>query len=91
MIDHYHAWRRANEDAAAADTMRADPEMREFADEEGAAAAARAEQEREVLERLLLPRDPDDHRDVILEIMQLNGLRDPVVQPGQRLALPVVE
>ena len=32
-----------------------------------------------------------DPRDVILEIMQLNGLRDPVVQPGQRLALPVVE
>jgi hypothetical protein len=32
-----------------------------------------------------------DPRDVILEIMRLNGLRDAVVQPGQRLALPVVE
>ena len=32
-----------------------------------------------------------DPREVIHEIMQLNGLRDPVVQPGQRLALPVVE
>jgi hypothetical protein len=32
-----------------------------------------------------------DPREVIHEIMQLNGLRNPVVQPGQRLALPVVE
>jgi hypothetical protein len=32
-----------------------------------------------------------DPRDVIHEIMRLNGLRDAVVQPGQRLALPVVE
>lgn len=33
----------------------------------------------------------EDPRDVILEIMRLNGLADAVVQPGQRLALPVVE
>lgn len=32
-----------------------------------------------------------DPREVILEIMRLNGLRDAVVQPGQRLALPVVD
>ncbi|GGI48757.1 hypothetical protein BCL57_003455 [Agromyces flavus] len=32
-----------------------------------------------------------DPREVIHEIMRLNGLRDAVVQPGQRLALPVVE
>ncbi|MGR0220500.1 LysM peptidoglycan-binding domain-containing protein [Agromyces sp. ZXT2-6] len=33
----------------------------------------------------------EDPRDVILEIMRLNGLADAVVQPGQRLALPVVD
>ncbi|MBM7504487.1 LysM peptidoglycan-binding domain-containing protein [Agromyces aurantiacus] len=32
-----------------------------------------------------------DPREVIHDIMRLNGLRDAVVQPGQRLALPVVE
>ena len=32
-----------------------------------------------------------DPREVIHEIMRVNGLRDAVVQPGQRLALPVVE
>ena len=32
-----------------------------------------------------------DPREVIHEIMRLNGLRDAVVQPGQRLALPVVD
>ncbi|AWB95222.1 hypothetical protein DCE93_05750 [Agromyces badenianii] len=35
--------------------------------------------------------DPNaDARDVIDEIMRLNGLDDAVVEPGQRLALPVV-
>ncbi|MGR2753845.1 LysM peptidoglycan-binding domain-containing protein [Agromyces arachidis] len=32
-----------------------------------------------------------DPRDVIHEIMQLNGLRDAVVQPGQELVLPAVD
>lgn len=32
----------------------------------------------------------DDPRVVIDEIIRLNGLRDALVQPGQRLALPVV-
>ncbi|GAA1512885.1 hypothetical protein BJ978_002267 [Agromyces terreus] len=31
-----------------------------------------------------------DPREVISEIMRLNGLRDSTVQPGQRLALPAV-
>ncbi|PWC03299.1 LysM peptidoglycan-binding domain-containing protein [Agromyces badenianii] len=35
--------------------------------------------------------DPNaDAREVIDEIMRLNGLDDAVVEPGQRLALPVV-
>lgn len=41
-----------------------------------------------IAERIAPSEDP---RDVILEIMRLNGLADAVVQPGQRLALPVVE
>lgn len=41
-----------------------------------------------IAERIAPSEDP---RDVILEIMRLNGLGDAVVQPGQRLALPVVE
>lgn len=41
-----------------------------------------------IAERIAPSEDP---RDVILEIMRLNGLADAVVQPGQRLALPVVD
>ncbi|WP_248599566.1 LysM peptidoglycan-binding domain-containing protein [Agromyces sp. C10] len=33
----------------------------------------------------------EDPREVILEIMRLNGLATAVVQPGQELALPVVD
>ncbi len=32
-----------------------------------------------------------DPREVIYEIMRLNGLRDAVVQPGQELVLPAVD
>jgi hypothetical protein len=33
----------------------------------------------------------EDPREVILEIMRLNGMSDAVVQPGQQLALPVLD
>ncbi|UOE44769.1 LysM peptidoglycan-binding domain-containing protein [Agromyces larvae] len=33
----------------------------------------------------------EDPRDVIGEILRINGLRDGAIQPGQQLALPVVE
>ena len=87
VVDHFHAWRRATEDAAAAETMRADPEMRDFAEEEAAAAAARADHERAVLERLLLPRDPDDDRDVILEIRAGTGGDESALFAGDLLRM----
>jgi peptide chain release factor 1 len=53
--------------------MRADPEMRDFADEEIAAATARLPALELGLQTLLLPRDPDDERSVILEIRAGTG------------------
>jgi peptide chain release factor 1 len=53
--------------------MRADPEMREFADEEIATATARLPGLELGLQTLLLPRDPDDERSVILEIRAGTG------------------
>ena len=53
------------EDAAA---MLSDPELRELAQEELTAAKADMERLTEELKRLLLPKDPNDEKNVILEI-----------------------
>ncbi len=56
---------RRREDAEA---LLRDPELKELAQEELSAARAEAERLREKLKLLLLPRDPNDSRNVILEI-----------------------
>ncbi|SFQ13646.1 peptide chain release factor 1 [Oscillibacter sp. PC13] len=64
----YRAYVRTEEDRAAAEELLHDPEFRDLAQEELAAAKERQEQLREELKRLLLPRDPNDSRNVIMEI-----------------------
>ena len=87
LVDHYHAWRRASSDREAAEAMRSDPEMREFADEEVRAATLRADQELRTLERLMLPKDPDDDRDVILEIRAGTGGDESALFAGDLLRM----
>ncbi len=55
-------------DLAAAHDMLADPEMADMAQEEIAGATAELAELEEELQRLLLPKDPDDARDAYLEI-----------------------
>ena len=73
LIVQFNAFRQAENDIAEAEAMRADPEMRDFADEEIAAATARLPALELGLQALLLPRDPDDERSVILEIRAGTG------------------
>ena len=67
LIVQFNAFRQAENDIAEAEAMRADPEMRDFADEEIASATARLPGLELGLQTLLLPRDPDDDRSVVLE------------------------
>jgi peptide chain release factor 1 len=60
-------------DLASAVEMRVDPEMTGMADEEAQSARAEIGQLEEELERLLLPRDPDDARAAFLEIRAGTG------------------
>ena len=53
--------------------MTGDPEMKAFADDEASAARARIEALEADLQRLLLPVDPDDERNVFLEIRAGTG------------------
>jgi peptide chain release factor 1 len=73
VVERFVAWRSARSDRDAAEQLRADPEMRLFADEEIAAADARLAREAATIERLLVPRDPDDERNVFLEIRAGTG------------------
>jgi len=60
-------------DLADAESMLADPEMRAFAEEELAAGRERLVALDVDLQRQLLPRDPNDERNVILEIRAGTG------------------
>ncbi|XUP37765.1 peptide chain release factor 1 (plasmid) [Xanthomonas axonopodis pv. vasculorum] len=64
---------RAKADLATAEALRNDPEMRELAEEEIAAAQARLEQLDAQLASLLVPRDPRDDGNLFLEVRAGTG------------------
>jgi peptide chain release factor 1 len=66
-------YRRAEGDLAAAHEMAADPAVREFAEEEAAGAKSRMEALEAQLQKALLPKDPNDERNVFLEIRAGTG------------------
>lgn len=68
VVEAYRAYVRCGDELEQARTLLSDPELREIALEEfDATKARRAELEQE-MKLLLLPRDPNDARNVILEI-----------------------
>src|SRR5256714_1191364 len=69
----YHEWEQSGRDLAAAREMLADPQMKSFADDESKVAKARMEALEEQLQRALLPSDPNDERNVFLEIRAGTG------------------
>ena len=68
VVSAYRAYVRASRTAEDAAAMLPDPELRELAQEELAAAKVDMERLEDELKRLLLPKDPNDDKNVILEI-----------------------
>ena len=68
IVEAYRAYARAGADMAAATEMLSDPELRELGQEELSAAKAERERLEGELKRLLLPKDPNDEKNVVLEI-----------------------
>lgn len=66
-------YRQAEADIAAAQDMASDPEMREFADDEIKAGKLRIEALEVDLQKALLPKDPNDDKNIILEIRAGTG------------------
>jgi peptide chain release factor 1 len=69
----FKEYRLAEADIAAAQEMASDPEMREFADDEIKAAKQRIESLEVDLQKALLPKDPNDDKNIILEIRAGTG------------------
>ena len=68
VVEAYRAYLAAEDRRREAEALLHDPEMKEMAQEELAEAKAELEALREKLTILLLPRDPNDERSVVLEI-----------------------
>ncbi len=73
VVEHYLAWQQARADLATAESLLADPDMKDFAQEEIEAAQARLAELDAQLQILLLPRDPNDERNIFLEIRAGTG------------------
>ncbi len=68
VAEAYRAYRKAESDLASAQELLGDPELREMAQEEMAQARADMARIEGELKLLLLPRDPNDSRSVVMEI-----------------------
>ena len=87
VLAHFDAWQQAARDLGAAEQMLEDPDMREFAAEEVEVAHARQTAELETIEQLLLPRDPNDSRNAIMEIRAGTGGDESALFAGDLLRM----
>jgi peptide chain release factor 1 len=69
----YRDYARSLDDLSAAEEMASDPKMRAFAEEELSAARSRMAALEDELQRMLLPKDPNDERNVFVEIRAGTG------------------
>jgi peptide chain release factor 1 len=69
----YERFRQAERDAEAAKEMAADAQMKAFADEELKAARTAMERCEADLQKALLPKDPNDERNIFLEVRAGTG------------------
>jgi peptide chain release factor 1 len=87
LIAAYSRYREAERDLAAAEEMLADPEMAALAREEMAAASDRREHLEPEVYRLLVPPDPDDQRNVFLEVRAGTGGAEAALFAGDLLRM----
>ena len=73
MVELYGAYRRTQADIQSAQEMTADPEMRELAETEVRQGRERLTDLESELQRRLLPRDPNDERNIFFEIRAGTG------------------
>jgi peptide chain release factor 1 len=87
LVTLYRNYRQAGSDIEAAQEMLVDPDMKELAQEEIAAARARIEQFEIDLQKMLLPKDPNDERNIYLEIRAGTGGDEAALFAGDLLRM----
>jgi peptide chain release factor 1 len=83
----YGEYTRASRDVETAQEMLSDPDMKEFAQEEIAAAKARMAALEIDLQKMLLPKDPNDERNIFLEIRAGTGGDESALFAGDLLRM----
>ena len=68
IVEAFQAYRQAEQDMAEAEELMSDPEMKDLCQETYTAARKQKEALLEKLQILLLPRDPNDEKNVLVEI-----------------------
>ena len=87
VVEQYTLWRQSRNDEAAAQELLADASMRDFAEDEIRSARegmARLEVE---LQKMLLPKDPNDDRNIFLEIRAGTGGDESALFSGDLLRM----
>ena len=87
VLAHFDAWQQAQRDLAAAGQMLEDPDMRDFAAEEIESARNLLAAEHQTIEQLLLPREPNDTRNAIMEIRAGTGGDESALFAGDLLRM----
>lgn len=87
LVALYHQYQDANGDIGAAQEMLGDPEMKEFAQEEIEAAKARLAALELDLQKMLLPKDENDERNIFLEIRAGTGGDESALFAGDLLRM----
>jgi peptide chain release factor 1 len=87
VVAGFHDYNRAQADLLAAQEMLIDPDMKVLAEEEIHAANSRIEALGDELQRLLLPKDPNDERNVFLEIRAGTGGDESALFAGDLLRM----
>ncbi len=87
LVELYQNFQQAQTDIDAAQEMMADPEMKEFAQEEIAAAKATMETLESDLQKMLLPKDPNDERNILLEVRAGTGGDEAALFAGDLLRM----
>jgi peptide chain release factor 1 len=73
IVEQFRTYEQSEADIAEAQKMLSDPEMKEFAQEEIENGKATLEAVENELQKLLLPKDPNDERNIFLEIRAGTG------------------
>ena len=87
VVEHYGLWRQASNDALTAQELLADASMRDFAEDEIRAARDRMDKLGAELQKMLLPKDPNDDRNIFLEIRAGTGGDESALFAGDLLRM----